>query len=97
MSYSLGLGPLPMTVVSELFSIKLRVFGKSIVMVVDCFVVFIILFVFPVFNESIGMWYSFLIYSLAGLVGFILMYIFLPETKNKTFIEIEEILRKSRS
>lgn len=97
MSYSLGLGPLPITVVSELFSIKLRVFGKSTVMVVDCFVVFIILFVFPVFNESIGMWYSFLIYSLAGLVGFILMYIFLPETKNKTFIEIEEILRKSRS
>lgn len=56
----------------------------------------LLLKVAPSFIESFGLHGTFLLYGLSSGVCLFLMYLYLPETKDKTLLEIEEYFREKK-
>nr|QJX15774.1 glucosinolate transporter [Phyllotreta armoraciae] len=88
-----GLGPIPLAVVSELPSADLRAVTSSLVHSIGSVVAFLLTFLYPLVSESLGNHWCMWWFSINCVVGAIVTYFFLPETKGKSFDEIQEILR----
>nr|QJX15773.1 glucosinolate transporter [Phyllotreta armoraciae] len=91
--FGLGLGPIPMPLISELPRAELKAVSGSVVHAVCNIVIFAITSLYPIISESLGNHWCVWWFSLNCLLGSILMYFFLPETKGKTFDEIQAILK----
>ncbi|CAG9859270.1 unnamed protein product [Phyllotreta striolata] len=92
--YGIGLGPIPMTLSGELFPNDLRAMGCGIVLVADNSAICFIMFCFPFASENFGVQYCMWFFSLACLIGFVCIYLVVPETKGKSFNEIQAILNR---
>ncbi|CAH1111738.1 unnamed protein product [Psylliodes chrysocephalus] len=91
--YSMGIGPVPMAVISELFPSDLRAASSAVINTVVTTIVFGLTSGFPLFSEAYGIHWCVWMFSLCCFVGAILIYFFLPETKGKSFSEIQEMLK----
>lgn len=92
-AYSLGLGPLPWVMSSEIFPIEIKSISTSVAGTVNWLLAFILTkFYFEIAQviQKDGVFYLFSIVSLHGLF---FIYFLVPETKGKTFTEIEMELR----
>lgn len=93
--YAMGLGNVPMAFVGEIFPDDLRAQGIACALIFDELFVSVITFSFPLLSECIGIYWCFFICSISSLVGFVCLYLTIPETKGKTFAEIQKILHGS--
>ncbi|CAG9859265.1 unnamed protein product [Phyllotreta striolata] len=94
-SYSIGLGPMPFTLMCELFSNNFRKIGITSIMIV-CFVqIFLALFSFPLIAEAIGVHYCLWIYCALSTIAFVVICVTMPETKGKCMSEIQDSLAQS--
>ncbi|XP_056637543.1 facilitated trehalose transporter Tret1-like isoform X2 [Diorhabda sublineata] len=91
--YAIGLGNVPMAFVGEIFPDDLRAQGIACTLIFDELLVSLITFSFPLLSESIGTHWCFFICSISSFLGFICLYLTIPETKGKTFSEIQKILQ----
>ncbi|CAG9860243.1 unnamed protein product [Phyllotreta striolata] len=91
--FGLGLGPIPMPLISELPRAELRAVSCSVVHAASNIVIFGITSLYPIISESLGYHWCVWWFSLNCFLGSILIYFFLPETKGKTFDEIQAILK----
>ncbi|CAH0564581.1 unnamed protein product [Brassicogethes aeneus] len=89
-----GIGPLPWTILSEIFPLDVKFYGSSVVTWFCLFFSFVITVCFPIFTAWMGitvcMWFF------AGCTTLMLVFVvfYVPETKGKTFEEIQMILSK---
>lgn len=91
---SIGIFPIPWCMAGELLPVSMRSFGSSINATFNFIWCFIVVKTAPTMFESVGMDGTFLTYGLVCLTGTTLLYFFMPETKNKTLLEIEERFAK---
>lgn len=92
--YAMTLGPVTWVLVSEIFPDKIRGIG-----VATCtFALWVgsstLTYTFPLLNTSCGSYGTFWIYALICAVGFVFFITKLPETKGKSFEELENELIK---
>jgi sugar porter (SP) family MFS transporter len=92
MLYSLSLAPLFWVVLSEIYPNRIRGAAMSIGATAHWLANFALTFSFPTIKENIGWANNFWMYGLICLIGFIVLYFFLPETKGKTLEAIEREL-----
>lgn len=91
-SFNLGFASLPWAISGELFTANL----KSLASTVNCSACFLLSFVtttfFPYLNGVIGIDGSFLLFSVFCVVSCVFIYFVVPETKGKSFYEIQQML-----
>ena len=87
--YSLSLAPLLWVILSEIFPNRIRGAAMSIAATAHWVGNFILTFTFPSLITQMGMANVFLVFAGICLTGFVVLKVFLPETKGKTLEEIE--------
>ncbi|XP_028140877.1 facilitated trehalose transporter Tret1-like [Diabrotica virgifera virgifera] len=93
-SYGIALGPIPMVLIGELFRNEQRAMGVAIITIVFCLVSTGNTFSYPQLKVLAGEYLSLVLYGLITFVALFLLFKYLPETKGKSFVEIQEILSK---
>ncbi|KAF6811763.1 MFS myo-inositol transporter [Colletotrichum sojae] len=89
--YSPGAGPVPFTYSAEAFPLHIRDIGMASATAVTWGFNFIISFSWPSMRTSFGATGAFLWYACWNVVGFVVAYFFLPETKNLTLEELDAV------
>ncbi|CAH1381783.1 unnamed protein product [Tenebrio molitor] len=92
--YNFGMGPLPWTVSSELFPVSVKSYAASLVSCVCWTTSFLVTKFFNNLNEAIGQGQTFWLFGGFCLATWVFTIFFVPETKGKSFQEIQEILEK---
>ncbi|XP_050543036.1 facilitated trehalose transporter Tret1-like [Daktulosphaira vitifoliae] len=93
-AHTIGLGSLLSTINCELFPSNTRSTANAINTITLTIVSFLALKIYPVLAVNEGMYRNYLISSLFSLLSIICCYIWLPETKGKTFASIQAQFRK---
>ena len=91
-SFAISLGPVYWCLLSEIFPNRARGPAMALVGFFNAMSSFVVQFVFPWELSNLGSATIFFIYSILGLVAFILLGWLLPETKGKSLEELEQIL-----
>ncbi|WVZ57038.1 hypothetical protein U9M48_007482 [Paspalum notatum var. saurae] len=94
-TYSIGMGPVPWVVMSEIFSINMKAIGGSLVTLVSWLGSFAISYSFNFLMDwsSAG---TFFMFSAASLVTVLFVAKLVPETKGRTLEEIQDSLNCRR-
>nr|XP_023028251.1 uncharacterized protein LOC111516317 [Leptinotarsa decemlineata] len=92
--YSLGIGSVTVSLLSELYPNDMRSTGCCFVRTTVAIFNTIISASFPLVVEYLGVHYSIGMFSAGCFLIFVFMYFFLPETRGRSFSEIQEILSK---
>ena len=90
-SFASSLGPIPWVMVSEIFPTKIRGTAMSFSIVILWLGVVLVTQFFPVLLVLFGGAYTFWIFMINALILLIFTLIIIPETKQKTLEEIQEI------
>nr|XP_022912004.1 facilitated trehalose transporter Tret1-like [Onthophagus taurus] len=92
--FNFGFGPLPWTIMSELFPDNMKAVATSLTSFLCWILSFIITKYFESVSGYIGIGGSFWIFSGFNLLAAFFIYFFVPETKGKTFQEIQNDLQR---
>lgn len=92
--YAMTLAPITWVIISEIFPNTLRGMAMSISTFMLWTASFILTYTFPLLNTSFGASGTFWTYGAICLLGFLFIYNYVPETKNKTLEDIEKELIK---
>ncbi|CAG0884146.1 unnamed protein product [Cyprideis torosa] len=87
--YSIGFGPMPWVVMGEVFAPRFRAVASGVCSALDWLTSFTVASTFNTLKSATGMAAAFWIYSAINVIGVILVYFLLAETKGKTLQEIE--------
>ncbi len=93
-SFAVSIGPVMWVLFSELFPNKIRGIAISFVGLINLGVAFLVQLLFPWELSQLGNTTTFLLYGIFAVIGFILIWIKVPETKGKSLEELEELLIK---
>lgn len=96
LAYGIGVGPISWTMVAELLPSQVRNVGAGIIN--SCFSLFLFLvgLTFPFSVEAVGVGGVFIAYSLCSLCGTVFVVTCLPETRGRSFTEIQTNFDSSR-
>ncbi|XP_075227668.1 facilitated trehalose transporter Tret1-like [Lycorma delicatula] len=94
MFFGIGLGPVTQTLQSELFPTHLRAIGNILTAYNLVIISFLSLRFYQIIIDLIDVYANFFIFSANCLLGAIITYVYVPETKGKTFLEINEFFHK---
>ncbi|XP_023024190.2 facilitated trehalose transporter Tret1-like [Leptinotarsa decemlineata] len=92
--YSLGLGPIPMAMIGELFPSDIKSVATTFIMTIVTIVITIMSTAYPLAAEYFGVQWCIWTFSFFCFLGSFFIYFKLPETKGKSINEIEEILSR---
>ena len=92
--YSTGLAPTVWVVLSEIFPNKIRGVAMSIATLSLWIACYLLTLTFPIFVEWLGSTVTFWIYSVICIIGFFVIYKYLPETKGVSLEKLEKMLVK---
>lgn len=87
---SIGLNPLPWCLTGELFPLRFRAFGSSVVTFFNFLCFFAVVKTSPTLFTLYGSANTFFLYGVLTLAGTALLVVLLPETRNKSLQEIED-------
>ena len=90
--YALSLAPVTWVLISEIFPNRVRGAAVSISVSALWIASFLLAFTFPLLNRSLGSSETFWIYAGICFMGFLFIYVYVPETKGKTLEAIEREL-----
>ncbi|KAL7062833.1 hypothetical protein AAHC03_0271 [Spirometra sp. Aus1] len=94
--FAVGLGPIPALIVAELFRQGPRTAAYSLSQSVQWLCNLMVLLTFPVLNKTMK-GYVYLPFFAVVVVCWMFFFIFMPETKNKTFDEIAKALASNNN
>ncbi|XP_055531631.1 facilitated trehalose transporter Tret1-2 homolog isoform X1 [Wyeomyia smithii] len=86
----IGLFPLPWCMSGEMFPIATRGIGSGLTSSFNFVCFFVVIKTGPSLLDSFGTNGTFMVYGVISLIGTLLLYMILPETKNRTLQEIED-------
>ncbi|CAG9861741.1 unnamed protein product [Phyllotreta striolata] len=92
--FGLGLGPIPAYLVTEFFPADLRTVSSSIVNASGGVAAFALASLFPLVTRRFGAEWCVWWFGANCGAGAALIYLFLPETRGKSFDEIQKMLRR---
>lgn len=95
LSYGLGVGPVPFVLMSELFTTRFKSYGMAVAMAVRSMSVFFQLKVFGILTTMVGINVIFLVHSALLVLGAIFTFIAIPETRDRSLSELEQIFMKT--
>ncbi|XP_023245050.1 facilitated trehalose transporter Tret1-like [Copidosoma floridanum] len=90
--YQVGMGTMTNILVGELFPPSVKAIAGAIATVFDSVVGFVVMITFDPIMEHYGSKVSYLIYGTSCFVLFIFVFAYVPETKGRTFGQIQDIL-----
>lgn len=90
--YAMTLAPITWVVLSEIFPTKIRGVAMAIATFSLWTACFILTYTFPILKDKIGAYGTFWLYAIVCTLGFVFIYLKLPETKGKSLEEIEKEL-----
>ena len=93
-SFASSLGPIPWVIISEIFPTKVRGAAMSIAILMLWLGVVLITQLTPVLLEGIGGAFTFWVFMVNAIILLLFTYQFIPETKEKSLEEIEQIWKK---
>lgn len=91
-SFNLGLGPVPWTVLSEIFPDNVKSSASALISSICFGTSFVVTLAFPMLSEMIGMAESFWLFGLCCIFGAIFVRFIVVETKGRNPMQIQEIL-----
>ncbi|XP_012260572.2 facilitated trehalose transporter Tret1-like [Athalia rosae] len=94
---SIGLVPLPWLLCGELFPSRSRGIGSGLTSGFCFICFFVVVKTAPGMLEDLGPSWTFSFYGIVSLVGTIILFVYLPETKDKTLQEIEGLFNAEKS
>lgn len=89
--YSPGMGPVPFTYSAEAFPLHVRDIGMASSTAITWGFNFIISLTWPPLSERLGDTGAFCYYAAWNVFGWVISYFFLPETKNLTLEELDNV------
>ncbi|KAF7548561.1 hypothetical protein G7046_g8633 [Stylonectria norvegica] len=89
--YSPGEGPVPFTYCAEIFPLSHREVGMAWAVATCLFWAAVLSITFPLILDRLGVLGAFILYASFNVVALILIFLFLPETKQRTLEEIDYI------
>jgi len=90
--YSMSLAPVTWVVISEIFPNRIRGAAMSVAVAALWIACFILTYTFPLLNGKLGPARTFWLYAIICVVGFLYVFVKLPETKGKSLEQIEREL-----
>ncbi|XP_054278042.1 facilitated trehalose transporter Tret1-like [Macrosteles quadrilineatus] len=93
--FSLGVGPLVPVLQAELFPSNTRGMASAITTLTDTFASLLCMKLYEVIASNFGVYLNYLIYAGFSLCGLAVMYFILPETKGRSFVQIQADLAAS--
>ncbi|XP_050490253.1 facilitated trehalose transporter Tret1-2 homolog [Bombus huntii] len=90
--FQIGLGTLPNVLRCELFPAELRGFVGAIIVIFDGIIGFTVSKLYQVITNNIGSYANYMIFGASCCLAFMMVIIWIPETKGKTYREIEALL-----
>ncbi|KFB35580.1 AGAP005600-PA-like protein [Anopheles sinensis] len=90
----IGLFPLPWCMTGEIFPVVTRGLGSGLTSSFNFVCFFAVVKTGPTLFATVGVNGTFLVYGVISLLGTLVLYVILPETKNRTLQEIEEQFRR---
>ncbi|XP_044002400.1 proton myo-inositol cotransporter-like [Aphidius gifuensis] len=94
--YQSGLGTLPNALIGELFPTSAKGIAGAALTISDGIIGFITSKLYQIIGDTYGQHYNYFLFSGACFLAFFLIFIYVPETKNKTFVQIQDDLKKNR-
>lgn len=94
--YAMSLAPITWVILSEIFPNRIRGVAMSISTFALWIASALLVQTFPLLNESLGTSGTFWMYGIICALGFVFILKRLPETKNKSLEEIEELLLQGK-
>lgn len=91
-SYQIGFGPITWCIVSEIFPLQIRTKSIALCVELNYLLNFIISFIFPIIQQSIGWGKTFLCFAILLFVAYFFIQQYVPETTNMTLEEIQQVL-----
>lgn len=89
--YSPGEGPVPFTYSAEAYPLYIRAYGMSLATATTWFFNFVLSITWPSLKTAFTNQGAFSWYAAWNIIGFILVLLFLPETKGKTLEELDQV------
>jgi len=93
MMYSLGLSSLSFTLLSEIFPINVKALGSMIVLITNHLTAFVVVTSYLIIADIAGIHVPFWIFTACNFAGALFIFFYVPETKGKTFEQIQEKLQ----
>lgn len=93
-AFAMSIGPVMWVLFSELFPTRIRGLAIAFVGLINIVVSFLVQLLFPLQLSILGNANTFLLFGIFAVLGFILMWFKVPETKGKSLEELETILIK---
>jgi len=90
--YSMSLAPITWVVISEIFPNRIRGAAMSVAVLSLWIACTILAFTFPLLNDALGAHGAFWLFGVISVLGFVVIYWHLPETKGKSLEDIEREL-----
>ncbi|XP_018396522.1 PREDICTED: facilitated trehalose transporter Tret1-like isoform X1 [Cyphomyrmex costatus] len=91
-AYQIGLGTLPNALMGELFPTEAKAFAGAIIIVFDGVLGFIVSKLYQVIGDWLGAYTVYYFFAVSCLLAFVMVIFIVPETKGRTFREIQELL-----
>jgi len=91
-TYAMSIAPITWVILSEIFPNRIRGVAMSIATFSLWIASALLVQTFPLLNESLGTSGTFWLYGVICALGFVFVFKKLPETKNKSLEEIEELM-----
>ncbi|XP_011260702.1 facilitated trehalose transporter Tret1 isoform X3 [Camponotus floridanus] len=91
--FQFGLGTLPSALIGELFPTEVKALAGAIVTIFDGVLGFAVSKLYQVIGDSLGADIVYYFFAGSCLCAFIMVFFGVPETKGRTFREIQELLR----
>ncbi|CAH0564577.1 unnamed protein product [Brassicogethes aeneus] len=92
-SFNLGMAPVPFVIVGEIFPSHVKSAASTVLISIKFLTSFIITFLCPVLSSLLGMAPTFCMFGVFCVIGTVLIYFIVPETKGKSLAEIQDILK----
>lgn len=93
-AFAMSIGPVMWVLFSELFPTKIRGIAITVVGLINLIVAFLVQLLFPWELASLGNTMTFLLFGIFAIIGLVLIWLNVPETKGKTLEELEKQLIK---
>ncbi|XP_076756796.1 facilitated trehalose transporter Tret1 isoform X1 [Xylocopa sonorina] len=91
-AYQIGLGTLPNALIGELFPTEVKGAAGAIITIFDGVLGFIVSKLYQVIGDSLGSYMVYYFFSASCFLAFFMVFIFVPETKGRTYREIQALL-----
>ena len=95
--YGLGVGPVPFALLGEVLPQRIKAVASSLILTARESSIFTNLKFFPAFTNAFGTYAAFWLYSGVLILGILIAFFFVPETRGKTLTELSELFEKKRT